>query len=146
MARRYTEDDKATALAALQANGGNLKRTSRELGVPRATLTSWRDGTGINAKVSEKCHQKKEELAGLFEQACRVYLLHAVTPATVKKMRGKDAVMAAAIAADKKQLLDGKPTAINKKDYSDLSDAELDKRLAELTEEMAGAERPTEQS
>ena len=136
MARQYTEDDKATALAALEANDGNLKRTASELNIPRATLTSWRDGKGINTEVSEKCHQKKEALSGLFEQACRVYLQHAVAKATVGKTSGKDAMTAAAIAVDKMQLLDGKPPTINQNDYSHLTDAELAKRAADVEQRL----------
>lgn len=40
--RKYTEEERAAALAALTANGGNLAKTAREVGVPRKTLEAWR--------------------------------------------------------------------------------------------------------
>lgn len=49
-ARRLTEADKANVVATLAANGGNVKRTARELGLGPATVRRYRDqyahGTG----------------------------------------------------------------------------------------------------
>ena len=42
-ARRFTEADKAHGLTVLAANDGNIKRTSRDLGVNTATLRRWRE-------------------------------------------------------------------------------------------------------
>ena len=42
MAQTYTADRVREALTALQLNGGNIKRTARELGIPHPTLISWR--------------------------------------------------------------------------------------------------------
>jgi hypothetical protein len=42
--RRYSDEDRAVALAALAANGNNLRRTARQLGIPRASLLAWRNG------------------------------------------------------------------------------------------------------
>ena len=39
---RYTDTDKAQALAKLEMNGGNVKKTARELGMPHSTLILWR--------------------------------------------------------------------------------------------------------
>lgn len=38
----YTEEDKARVFVVLAANDGNVKRTSRETGVPVGTIRSWR--------------------------------------------------------------------------------------------------------
>ena len=40
---RYTDQQKAAAFALLEVNGGNLKRTARELGFPLSTIRRWRD-------------------------------------------------------------------------------------------------------
>lgn len=40
-AKGYSKRDKITALAVLQKNGGNVKRTAHEMGVNRKTLTNW---------------------------------------------------------------------------------------------------------
>jgi transposase-like protein len=37
----YSDDDRVFALRSLEANGGNLSRTARELGVPLSTLHQW---------------------------------------------------------------------------------------------------------
>jgi transposase-like protein len=37
----YSPEDKAAVMAVLAANGGNQKRTSRETGIPLATLRYW---------------------------------------------------------------------------------------------------------
>lgn len=39
--RSYTDDDRACALVALHANGGNLRRTAAQLGMPVTTLRKW---------------------------------------------------------------------------------------------------------
>src|SRR5882724_294446 len=41
--RRYTESQKAEALAMLVANEGNIKGTARQLQIPEKTLAGWRD-------------------------------------------------------------------------------------------------------
>lgn len=38
----YTEEDKTRVFVVLAANDGNVKRTSRETGVPVGTIRSWR--------------------------------------------------------------------------------------------------------
>lgn len=43
MARTWTDDQRVEALTRLAANGGNVSQTSRELGIPRATIILWRD-------------------------------------------------------------------------------------------------------
>lgn len=41
-ARQFTQADKAQALVTLAANGGNIKRTARDLGVNPNTVRRWR--------------------------------------------------------------------------------------------------------
>ncbi len=128
--RQYSESDKATALALLAANAGNITRTARETGFPATTLRQWRDGEHINEEVTLLRDQKKEELADLFERVARLYLDRALAPDTVSETKGKDAVIAAATAIDKMQLLKGAPTAINQNTY--LTDEQKAKKLAEI--------------
>lgn len=40
--RTYSAEDREMALAALAANGGNIKRTAQELGMPQQTLRNWK--------------------------------------------------------------------------------------------------------
>jgi transposase-like protein len=39
----YTDRDRALVYAELTANGGNIKRTARHLGIPMSTIRRWRD-------------------------------------------------------------------------------------------------------
>lgn len=41
--RDYSDEDKYTALAALDINGGNVYRTAIAFGLPESTLRTWRD-------------------------------------------------------------------------------------------------------
>jgi hypothetical protein len=56
--RHYSDEDRAEALAVLDANAGNLKRTARDLGIPRATLQEWAGGR-VSAAVPELRHQER---------------------------------------------------------------------------------------
>jgi hypothetical protein len=42
--RRYTDDERSLALAALAANTGNVNKTVRQLGIPTTTLEHWSKG------------------------------------------------------------------------------------------------------
>lgn len=126
--RKYSDREKAMFLLALEANGGNVARTSRETGVPRKTLESWADGESLNADVAEIRHEKREPLADIFERVARTYLDHAEKETVVEKTPGQAAVVAAGIATDKSQLLRQLPTQII--DYRSLTDEQLDRLAA----------------
>lgn len=67
MARRhYSDNDRASALAVLAANNGNLTRTSRETGVPLTTLKAWSDAPD-RAAPSEVRSEKAFDLMALFQ-------------------------------------------------------------------------------
>jgi transposase-like protein len=125
--RQYTDAEKASALALLQANAGNVTRTCRDLGIPAATLRDWRDGEGVNHAVAEIREGKIEELD---------------TKEVISRASGKDAVIAAATATDKMRLLQNKPTAINSNDLRiDLSKLN-DQQLHQLDAILAAAGLP----
>jgi hypothetical protein len=64
--RSYSDEQKAEALAGLDANAGNVTRTARQLSLPRKTLDQWAKGR-VHPGVAELRHQKKEELADRLE-------------------------------------------------------------------------------
>lgn len=131
--RDYSVQDKAAALAWLEANGGNVLKTSKELEVPQQTLRDWRDGKHIDAEINEKRDEKKRELGELFEECCRLYLQRAMDAGAIDDTKGKDAVIAAATAFDKHQLTKGGPTSINK-DITTLTEAEKQAKIEEIME------------
>jgi hypothetical protein len=63
--RQYSDDTKASVLATLKANDGNVAKTAREAEVPRQTIESWKNGIGINDDVLNIQHVKKEDLKDL---------------------------------------------------------------------------------
>lgn len=132
----YSEDDKAVALAALEANRGSIKRTSKYTKVAQATLRKWRDaasgatnGEGV-AVSEEKRDLKKADLSDLLETLAR-NIVGSITDDDLSDAPLKDRMTAAGIAVDKMQLLRSKPTAIVD-EYRDLPDAELDRRIKAL--------------
>ena len=104
--RTYSDTEKATALALLDANDGNLSSTQRATGVPRSTLREWRDGRH-NGEVADIRREKKVELAGLYEQFQRDVFEHGVTEEKIKATPLKDLMTACGIAADKMIALRG---------------------------------------
>lgn len=53
---KYTDKDKGRVYAELQVNGGNVRRTSNNLGIPRSTVIAWRNDwekNGVPISVQE---------------------------------------------------------------------------------------------
>lgn len=122
MARRhYSDADRAAALAVLAANGGNLTRAAREIGMPVPTLRSWVDAPD-RAAPAELRAQKKADLADvLLDIAMRSLGLMGDGLAHLEALpvaeRGRAALdrfpdlnRAAGTAIDKRQLVSGEPT------------------------------------
>jgi transposase-like protein len=103
--RRYADDDKAVALAALDANGGNARRTARQLGIPRKTLSGWAAGRGAGPAVDKLRPQKRAELAGRLE-AVALRLLDAA-PSLIAAAPLRGLAVALGIVLDKLTALRG---------------------------------------
>lgn len=110
--RQYSDNDKAAALAALDANNGNVYKTARQLGIGRTTLENWARGRGVNHDVPELRRVKKTELADTLEQVAETYAAHLLEPTTIMKTSAKDAAITVGTAIDKMRLLRGLPTEI----------------------------------
>lgn len=129
---RYATEDKAKALALLKSNGGNLKRTARQIGVPPATLRMWRNDPE-DAAPAELREQKEAELESHLESIALRYAKALDNDATVMAIvASRDPSKLAivlGIAVEKIQLLRGKPTAnINLFDW--IAQRNADKPLA----------------
>lgn len=109
--RQYSDSNKASALAILDANGGNLSKTSRETGVPISTIKEWRDGR-VNPDVTDIRNVKKIELADKLEEVANAYTDHLLRDETINKTGAKDAAVTVGTAIDKMRLLRGLPTEI----------------------------------
>jgi transposase-like protein len=137
----HSDHRKAEALAVLQANGGNVAKTARQLGIPRATITLWRDG-GVSEDVTESCQGKKQDLADALEAL--VWKCVECLPDKLANANAKDAATVMGIATEKMQLLRERPTSIQKTE-TDLTPEERARRVAELLdagESRAGEKGP----
>lgn len=112
--RSYSIEDKAKALAVLNSNGGNVKRTARELGIPANTLRDWRNDPDSAAPV-ELREQKEAELESSLESIALRYAAalddDIVVRAIIASRDPSKLAFVLGIVVDKLQLLRGKPTA-----------------------------------
>lgn len=107
----YTEEEKASALAVLKVNGGNVAKTADVLGIPRTTLISWRDSVRkLSPATKELRAEKNEAIAARFEAL--VDQLLGVVEVKADDMNGRDAMLAAGVATDKMRLLRDETTEI----------------------------------
>jgi transposase-like protein len=109
--RRYSDEDRANALAALSANEGNIERTASQLGIPRKTLTNWAKGTN-HPEAAELGQQKRPALADAIELVA--YQLVESMPGKIPEANLRDVTVSLGIAVDKIRVLRDLPTAITK--------------------------------
>lgn len=107
--RQYTDAEKAEALVALEANGGNVKGTARALGIPEPTLRLWSLNQHVNKDVVEIQDEKRIDFT---------HLLEAEILAALGAMHGKrddasyaDMARTIGIFTDKLELLRGNATS-----------------------------------
>lgn len=115
--RRYSDDDRAAALAALAANGGNVARTAARLGIPVKTLANWARGDR-HPEAAQLGERKKGDMAAALE-AVAWQILDAL-PHKIGKAPLNQAAVALGIAIDKARLLRGEPTEIRRDDLPGL--------------------------
>lgn len=136
--RSASDEQKAAALARLDANAGNVLRTARELSLPPSTLRGWDDAAEAardGGAVADIRHQKREELAERLESFAHLCL--DAIPDKIADAPLSDAMRALGIAIDKMLLLKGRATEIVATET--LTPEEARARLAELL--MRGHER-----
>jgi transposase-like protein len=108
--RQYTDKDKAAALVALEANGGNAVKTARDLGIPRQTLLHWNSGAHVSTDVPIIGQEKRR---GVLEQLVdEQHAILALLPSKRGDASYQQLMTALAISIDKSQLLQGADTAI----------------------------------
>lgn len=105
--RRYSDSDKAAALAALDANDGNTHKTAKQLNIPRTTLERWVEGR-VSDDVPHLRQHKKRELHESLEELA--YKLVAVMPEKIDEANLQQSAVALGVVIEKMQLLRGDPT------------------------------------
>ena len=136
--RDYSDKEKASALAALDFNGGNLKYTAQQLGISERTLGWWAgrykkkqsdeapQAGGSNPDILVQKQEIKESLADRLELLAHKYIdrLEKLEKVTAIDM---------AVVVDKMLLLRGQATNISK-DVSAMKLEERQGRILELVE------------
>jgi len=107
--RRYSDDDRATALAALAANGGAVLATSLQLGIPVGTLERWANGSR-HPEARQMAVKKKASLADQCEKVA--WQLLKLVPKKAAEAPLNHVAVAFGIAVDKMRLLREQPTEI----------------------------------
>jgi transposase-like protein len=137
MARRhYSEAEKAVALAALDANGGNVRRTARQLGMPKQTLKLWARGRGIHEPVPQARVAQRAALADRLEEVA-----HQLLDSTLEKIEGaplQAVFVSLGIAVEKMRLLRDQATSIL--NHGDLSHDERVARVMAILVQGSGGE------
>lgn len=128
--RRYSDVDKATALAVLDANGGNMKKTATQIGIPLSTLKEWRDGR-VNDDVAELRNVKRDEISTRLKEI--VHLLIDAIPGKIPEASLQQITTSIGIAVDKAQLLEGSATERTEV-IDNISDDERANRVAAILE------------
>lgn len=111
--------DDATIIAALEANGGNAKKTAAQLGIPRSTLRYVVGRMSQNARGKVHKDASPEVVADLAENwrkvaekgtAIALAAMEHIDPAEMRSRDVKELLIGAAVATEKRELLTGRPT------------------------------------
>ncbi len=112
--RQYSDNDKALALATLDAQGGDVSKAARVLQIPGSTLADWSKHRGINKDIPMLRDVKKRELGAKLEDIAHALsgniLIHAGSPDAARGSL-KEMAVALGIVIDKMQVLRGMPSA-----------------------------------
>ena len=92
---RWSDHDRAKALAALEMNAGNVAKTAREVAVPRATITMWRDRAIEQGQALPMPADRQTDWKAVREEAGQLFLANARTAAEIvrdnlEKLKGQD--------------------------------------------------------
>lgn len=127
--KKYTEQDKALALATLDANAGSLRKTSEQLRIPVATLDDWSKGRTVTPKIEQLRTENKIELSEKLDNIA--HLLADAIPAKIDRASLLQASTSLAIAIDKMRLLREQPTQINQNNVN-LTESERTERITSI--------------
>ena len=112
--RVYTDADKASAKTVYEANGGNMKRTSRDVGIPIMTLKGWIrkwEKEGLPASVAEALPAAREEFVGNATRIRDKALARYEQKVDADEVNAKDLLVGIGVLTDKALLVQGKPTS-----------------------------------
>lgn len=115
MARRsYTDRDRATVFAYLAANGGNVKRTARECGLPPSVVRDWKqkwEKGGVPTEVEEALPSIQEEIVDEFTRVRNKALTELERQLDEGTIKGQPLIAAIGMLTDKIRLFRGESTS-----------------------------------
>ncbi len=129
--RQYTDEERSNALAALAANGGNIKQTAAQLNIPRKTLENWSRGK-LHPDVADNGHKKRGPMADALEEVA--WKLIDAIPPKIRKAPLNQTAVALGISIEKMRLLREQATAISGKEMTDEQRAARIEQLLNLAE------------
>lgn len=104
--RTYTDADRARVIAALAANGGNIKRTARECDVPVQTVRNWKrkDKKGkFPAKMKQEVANAANEFIEDAERLRNKAMVQLEAKIDSGELKPKELLVAIGILSDKSQ-------------------------------------------
>ena len=130
--RKYTDREKAEALAIVDMQGGNVRKASQLTGIPEGTLYEWVGGRRVNGDVPDLRESAKDRLLALFDSVVVATLESMLTDGSMARANFQQKAIAVGILTDKSQLLRGQATVITENLLSDEARVE---RVAALIEQ-----------
>lgn len=143
--RRYSDEEKAKALALHAANSGSeypIAATANALRIPDSTLESWLTGRGVSQRALEIAGEEKKTLADLYDEVAVLSVMRQIIRLkdadSCADARLAEIAQTGGIAVDKSRLLRDLPTTItdNRNDAALREKAEA--LLARLLPEYGG--------
>jgi len=123
--RKYSDREKAEALAIVDMHAGNVHKASQMTGIPDSTLSEWYAGRrGINGDIPGLRQNHKTELVDLFDSVLRATLESMLTDGSMQRANFQQKGIVAGILYDKRALILGQPTSITESLMSDEARAE----------------------
>lgn len=112
--RSYTEGDQARVAVVLQGNGGNIKRTARDTGVPIATVRDWKrkwESNGFPENLEELTTHVRSDFIEEAIEVRWIMLEHLREKAERKELTGRDLLTGIGILTDKINVMSGMATS-----------------------------------
>jgi hypothetical protein len=135
--RRYTDRDKAAALAHLRSGRGVLNEAARELGIPYETLRGWAAGRHLSPKVAAEFGVVRDQLSARIEEV--IYEAVDAVPEKIEGASLKDLGTVLAQLVDRLKLLWDVPAATTESVRSDATGLEFAERKQEVEHLIARA-------
>jgi len=113
----YTEQQRADALVALEANNGNIKQTAAQLGIGEATLHRWIDENSDTGAIKSDIAIAAAELVPEVREEFKVRLrnlrdkIFEHLDQNYDNLTARESVVALGILIDKVELLEGNATS-----------------------------------